>query len=133
LKTITVVDTGERKTTFGKSREKTSRNCSSRTPTCLISFSLAFPISRKLFERTLLQVSFEKTGTTGFSKARARRIARTIVKRVRCCLNEVDPGFAMSLTDHPFSSHPSGRARVFETPLLLSKESGLPPVGIFLV
>ena len=62
------VGTGELTFRSGTRREKTSRNCSSRTPTCRISFSFALPISRKFFERTLVQLSLAETGADESAK-----------------------------------------------------------------
>src|SRR6185436_15698351 len=82
LKTITVVGTGESILKDVNNREKTSRNCSSRTPTCRISFSLALPSIRKFFERTLVHLSFADTGAEEQTTPRKQKaIARTIARR----------------------------------------------------
>src|SRR5262249_44384849 len=59
----------------------TSRNCSNRVATFRISFSLAFPTSRKFFERTLVHVSLARAaeGTEDIKKK-----ARTLISvRIR--------------------------------------------------
>src|SRR5260370_36079516 len=79
---MTVVGTGELKFVLVNKRENTSRNCSSRMPTCLISFSLALPISRKFFGRRLVQVSFAETGRSVEAISKKQRIdPRIIVRR----------------------------------------------------
>ena len=71
-------------------REKTSRNCSSRMPTFLMSFSLALPSKRKFFERTLVHVSLADTGELEETRPRkqktiARIKARRFVIRFSVC------------------------------------------------
>src|SRR5260370_40882254 len=78
---MTVVGTGELKFVLVNKRENTSRNCSSRMPTCLISFSLALPISRKFFERRLVQVSFAETGRSVEAISKKQRIVGRISVR----------------------------------------------------
>jgi len=63
-------------------RENTSRNCSSRTPTCRIAFSLPLPTNKKFFERTLIQVSFADTGARWQTiKRRQKTVARMKASR----------------------------------------------------
>src|SRR2546425_1539568 len=79
---MTVVGTGESKFILVNRRENTSRNCSSRMPTCLISFSLALPTNRKFFERRLVQVSLAKTERSVEAISKKQRIdPRIIVRR----------------------------------------------------
>src|SRR6185436_16659363 len=67
---------------FGNSRVKTSRNCSSLSPTFLMSFSFAFPSRKKFLVRTLTQVSFADTVVCWEITARRQRLtARGKTKR----------------------------------------------------
>src|SRR5205809_7594594 len=75
---MTVVGTGEVNFIPGKRRENTSRNCSRRVDTCFISFSLALPTREKLFERTLIHVSFAATERLAGTTVRKQRVVTTI-------------------------------------------------------
>src|SRR5947209_756627 len=91
---MTVVGTGESKFILVNRRENTSRNCSSRMPTCLISFSLALPTRRKFFERRLVQVSFAETERSVDAISKKQRINPRI--KVRRFIVKT-PGYAFVL------------------------------------
>src|SRR5438046_8977666 len=82
LNTITVVGTGEVNLAPLNRRVKTSRNCSSRVATWRISFSLALPTSRKVFERTLVQLSFA-WAVKGAIRQRSKTLRVVTTKRLR--------------------------------------------------
>src|ERR1700752_2238634 len=82
LKTMTVVGTGVLNFHFGNNRVNTSRNCSSFSPTFLMSFSFAFPSRKKFLVRTLTHVSFAATGLCWETTTRRQRLtARGKIKR----------------------------------------------------
>src|SRR6185295_11437974 len=82
LNTMTVVGTGVLNFIFGNSRVNTSRNCSSFSPTFLMSFSFAFPSMKKFFVRTLTHVSFADTVVCWETARRRQRLtARGNIKR----------------------------------------------------
>src|ERR1044072_8819498 len=79
---MTVVGTGVLNFIFGNSRVNTSRNCSSFSPTFLISFSFAFPSRKKFLVRTLTHVSLADTVACWETTTRRQRLtARGKIKR----------------------------------------------------
>src|SRR5262245_50460183 len=71
---MTVVGTGVLNRTVGNKRVNASRNCSSLSPTRLMSFSPALPSRKKFLVRTLTHVSFAATGTGRETVASKQRV-----------------------------------------------------------
>src|SRR6185369_4465647 len=103
LNTTTVVGTGVLNFIFGKRRANTSRNCSSLSPTFLMSFSPALPTRVKFFVRTLTHESFATTGCCETARRRQRLSARGTIKRF-IFLGSKDGGIGE--TEAVFNRHP---------------------------
>src|SRR4030095_7863180 len=86
LNTMTVVGTGVLNFIFGNSRVNTSRNCSSFSPTFLMSFSPAFPSMKKFLVRTLTHVSFASTVVCW--ETRMRRLRLTVRVKIECFITK---------------------------------------------